>query len=117
MSTPLSFGRDQQGYNAYAPQPSTDIYNATLTNGNETHITVPKTHAVWVVAFSIQGGADIWVDLSGGTAAVPAGNTLASATATLNPGQRLLTSGTKISMITANTTADVSVEMWPVSYP
>lgn len=112
----LSFGRDVQGYNAFAPIPSTVKYSATITNGNETHVTVPSSFAQWVVSFRYFPN-DVWVDVSGATAIIPVGATLASTTSELNPASLMLNSGTKISMITGQTTADVSVVMWPVSYP
>jgi hypothetical protein len=117
MSTMLAYARDVQGYNAYAPPPSTDIYSATLTTGVATSITVPKNYAVWVAAFSFEPGADVWVDFTGATAAIPAGGTLASTTATLNPGQRQVAGGSTISMITDTLTADACIELYAVSYP
>jgi hypothetical protein len=45
------------------------------------------------------------------------GATLASTTAELNPASLTLTSGTTISIITSQTSADVSVVMWPVVLP
>lgn len=110
---PLLFGRDMQGFNAYAPQPSTLKYSATITNGSETHFTIPSSHAQWIVSFRYYPN-DVWVDVSGATAAIPAGATLATTTSELNPATLFLTSGTKISVITSQTTADVSVVLWPV---
>jgi hypothetical protein len=110
--TKLRFGRDVQGLNAYAPDTSANKYNATLTNGAETHITVPSSNEVWIAAFAYQPGVTVWVDLTGATAAVPAGATLVSCTAELNPGQRTVLAGSKISMITSNTTADVGVLLY-----
>ena len=112
----LQFGRDNQGYNAYAPAPSTVKWSATLTDGNATSITVPSSHQTWVVSFRYFPN-DVWVDVSGATAAIPVGNTLAATTSELNPASITLQAGTNISMITAQTAADVSVVMWPVSYP
>lgn len=112
--TKLNFGRDVQGMNAYAPMTSTNKYNATLTNGSETHINVPSTSENWIVAFAYQPGSTVWVDLTGATATLPAGATLATCTAELNPGQRTIKAGDKISMITANTTADVGVILYAV---
>ena len=40
MANPLNFGRDLNSYNAYAPQLASVKYNATITNGNETNITI-----------------------------------------------------------------------------
>lgn len=113
MSTELQFGRDIQGYNSYAPSPSTNMWNATLTNGNDTSITVPSNYPVWIVSFRYYPN-DVWVDVSGATAAIPVGNTLAAATSELNPSSLTLNAGTNISVITAQTTADISIVMWPV---
>lgn len=115
MSTLLEFGRDVQGYNAYAPQDSSLKYSATLTNGAASSITIPKSYAVWIVAFSIQPGANVWVDFTGATAIIPVGATLASTTSSLNPGQRTVFANGTISVITDNTTADIGIELWPVS--
>jgi len=116
MSTLLSFGRDVQGFNAYAPQPSTNKWSATITTGNATSITVPSNFQTWIVSFRYYPN-DVWVDVSGATAAIPVGATLATSTSELNPASLTLQAGTKISMITGLTSADVSVVMWPVSYP
>jgi len=115
MTTPLNFGRDVQGFNAFAPATSDIKYSATITNGNETHISVPQSATKWIVVFSYQPGTNVWVDLTGATAAIPVGATLAATTAELNPASRTINalnnSGTasKVSMITDNATADVGV--------
>jgi len=113
---PLNFGRDVQGMNAYAPAPSTVKYAATITNGNATSITVPTTYQTWIVSFRYYPN-DVWVDVSGAAAIIPVGSTLASTTSELNPASLTLQSGNTISMITGLTSVDVSVVMWPVSYP
>ena len=115
-TTQLNFGRDLQGYNAYAPQDSSIKYSATITNGSATNITIPKSFSTWVAAFSYQPGTNVWVDFSGATAAIPAGATLVSTTSSLNPGQRTVFSGGTISIITDDTAADVGIELWPISY-
>jgi hypothetical protein len=109
----LIFGRDMQGYNAYAPLDASIKYSATLTNGNATSITVPSSHATWIAAFSTQPGGNVYVDFSGATAAIPAGATLAATTSSLNPGQRTVFAGGTISVITDDTTCDVGIELWP----
>ena len=113
MTTELQFGRDIQGYNAYAPYPSNFIWNATLTNGVETNITVPASYPVWIVSFRYYPN-DVWVDVSGASAALPGSNTLTRATSELNPSSLTLDSGTNISVITGQATADISIVMWPV---
>jgi hypothetical protein len=117
MSTPLIFGRDVQGYNAYAPKPSTNCYSATITSGSATSITVPSTSGVWIAAFSYQPGTNVWIDFTGATAAIPVGATLATTTSVRNPAARMLNAGTKISIITDNTSSDVGIELYAVSYP
>jgi len=112
---PLQFGRDVQSYNAYAPSPSTVKYSATLAAGGATSITVPSSFPAWIVSFRYFPN-DVWVDVSGATAIVPVGATLAATTSELNPASLTLVAGTNISMITSQTSADVSVVMWPVSY-
>ncbi len=115
-TTSLNFGRDQQGYNAYAPQPSTVKWSATITDGAATSITVPSTYQTWIVSFRYYPN-DVWVDVSGATAIIPVGATLASTTSELNPAALTLQAGNTISIITGLTSADVSIVMWPVSYP
>lgn len=117
MTTPLHFGKDSQGYNAYAPLPSTNQWSGTITNGSATSIKVPMNYAYWIVSFSVQPGANVWVDFTGATAAIPVGATLATTTSCLNPGQRTLLNGTNISIITDNVEADVGIEMWSTNYP
>ena len=112
---PLQFGRDQQGYNAYAPYPSTVKYSATITNGNATSVTVPSTFPLWIVSFRYYPN-DVWVSVTT-TAAIPVGATLAASSSELNPSSLTLASGTTISVITAQTTADVSIVMWPAVLP
>ncbi len=114
MSTYLNFGRDIQGMNAYAPYTSTNKYSATVTNGAETHITVPSNFPKWIAVFSVQPGGNLWVDLTGGTAAVPVGATLASTTSELNPGARMIDAGGKISIITDNASIDVGISLYAV---
>lgn len=113
--TMLNFGRDTQGYNTYAPLPSTNKWAATITDGSETSIKVPSTAQTWVVSFRYYPN-DVWVDTSGAAAIIPVGATLAPTTSELNPASLTLQAGANISMITGQTTADVSVVMWPISY-
>ncbi len=114
----LHFGRDNQGYVAYAPQPAELLYSATLVNGGADSINIPLNHEKWIVAFATQPGTNIFVDFTGATAAVPAGATFASTTSTLNPGARLVDSKDNqdnqksISLITNNATAEVVVEFY-----
>jgi hypothetical protein len=112
----LSFGRDVQGYNAYAPYPSVVKYSATITNSSDTSIVVPSNYALWIVSFRYFPN-DVWVDVSGASATLPSASTLGATTSELNPASLTLKAGTTISIITGQTSADVSIVMWPVSYP
>lgn len=116
MTTPLNFGRDVQGYNAYAPIPSTNCYSATITNGNATSISVPKSSSIWIAALSYQPGSNVWVDFSGATAAIPVGATFASTTSVRNPASRTVAGGSIISVITDNTSVDVGVELYAIDH-
>lgn len=123
MSTVANFNRDVTGATAYAPMPSTDVYNATLSSGSATSVDVPQNFDYWIVAFSYQPGTNVWVDFTGATAVAPSSGSLTAATATLNPGARTVRKtfangdAASISMITDSTTADVSVEFYSTPYP
>lgn len=117
VGTVLDFGRDINSYNAYAPRPSTNVYSATITNGNATSITLPSDHPEYIVAFGYTPGASVWVDFTGATAAIPVGATLAATTSTLLPGSRTVKAASVVSVITDNTNADVSIEIYSVDYP
>lgn len=122
MSTHLNFGRDTQGYNAYAPQFPTDIVTAILVANTAETITVPANFKQWVMSISVEPGGEVWV-AQNTTAAVPAGGTFAASSSQLNPGPRLVNAyqadgvtATTISILTPDTTCDVEVSFWAVSY-
>ena len=120
MSTLLNFARDVQGYNAYAPQFPTDIFTATLAAGTAESFTVPNNSNYWIMYVRVQPNGWAWISRTA-TAAVPAGGTFASAKSELVDGtiefKRIVLAKDTISMITANTTCDVSISLFPISYP
>lgn len=119
MSTKLNFARDVQGYNAYAPAPSTNMFSATLISGGNATITLPTNESSWIVAFSFQPGADIWVSYNG-SATAPAGATFAATSSELNPGARILPSvqnnGTTATTINLLNNGTASTDVWVALY-
>lgn len=116
MSTPYFLNRDSGGVSAYAPQPSTDLYSATLTTGSAASVTVPSNFPYWVISFGYEDGSNVWVSFTT-TAAVPAGATFASTQSTFKPGSRTVKAGTVISLITPDTTAQVGIELYAKQTP
>lgn len=120
MSTLLNFGRDMQGMNAYAPQFPTDIFTATLTVGTGSSVTVPVSHAVWIMYVRVEPTGYVWCRRNG-TAAVPAGNTFASASSELIVGtieyKRTVYAGDVINFISSNATCHLEVALFQASYP
>jgi hypothetical protein len=116
MTTKLSFGRDVQGYNAFAPAFADDAFSANLdASGGIDSITVPANFQNWIVSFSYQPGADIWVALNA-TAAAPVGDTFAATTSELNPGSRTVKANDVISLLNnGSTDADVGILLYAIS--
>lgn len=120
MSMQLEFGRDLQGFNAYAPQFPTDIYTATLAASTAKSVTVPSSAPVWVMYIRMEPTGWAWVSRTT-TAAVPAGSSFASSQSDLAVGtiefKRTVFAGDVISLITPNTTLNIIVEFYQSSYP
>lgn len=110
--TSLNLGSDSQGHCIFAPASSSIKYNATLAANTATTITVPNTYPKYIACFTQTTGSNIWVDLTGATAVVPSGSTLAPCTAEQNPGQRTVLAGSSISIITSGTGNDVGVILY-----
>ena len=114
MSTKLNFGRDVQGYNAYAPMPATDLFSVTMASAGTASFTVPSSSLNWIVNFSFQPGSDIWVAY-GASANVPSGSSFASVNSELLPAQRLLAGGTVVHMINNGaSSSDVGVACYAI---
>lgn len=122
MTTKLSYGRDVQGYNTFAPNVATDKYSATLASGGNATLTLPTNVSQWIVSFSFQPGSDVWVAYNG-TASAPAGATFASTNSELLPGARTLpslqnngTSPTTINLLNNGTgSADIGIILYATS--
>jgi hypothetical protein len=110
----LNFGRDVQGYPAYAPALSDLMYSATIASGVAQSITVPSSNENWIAVFSFQPGSDIWVSVNH-TAAAPAGSTFASTNSFLLPAQLKVKAGDTISCFNNNATGqDVGIALYAV---
>lgn len=110
--TKLSFGKDVQGFNAYAPALSDQMYSIELASADEKSLTVPETSANWIAVFSCQPGSIIWVSVND-TAAPPAGATFAATTSFLLPAQLRAKGGDIISCYNNSTTdQDVGVALY-----
>lgn len=115
MSTQANFGRDVQGFNAYAPAFAIDNYNTTLAANVEQHFTVPNnisTSQKYLAVFSFNPGANVWV-ANGSTAAV-AGSSFSTTLSALNPAVRTVHAGDLLSFITADTAAFIGVSFYVI---
>jgi hypothetical protein len=120
MSTLLNFGRDVQGFNAYAPQFPTDIFTATLVGDAHSSVTVPSNHQVWLMYVRMQPGGWCYVSRND-TAAVPASGDFSASTSDLAVGtiefKRIVYAGDVIDFLTSVSDTDVVVEFFAISYP
>jgi hypothetical protein len=115
MSTLLNFGRDVQGYNAYAPAPATDLFKVTLAAAGNSSFTVPSNFANWMVVFSYAGASDVWVAY-GATASPPASGTFASSNSELNPASRTVKGDTQINVYNNGSgNIDIGVSCYAIS--
>lgn len=120
MSTRLLLGRDDGGYVVRdASQFPTDIYTATLAAGASETLTVPSNFPVFIMYVRLQPTGWCWCS-RGGTAAVPAGGTLAAAVSELICGaieyKRIVYAADVLKFITANTTCDIEVAFFATGY-
>lgn len=101
MTTKLSFGRDVQGYNAYAPPFGDDGSQCVLAANTAQSVTVPSNFTNWIAVFSYSPGSNVWV-ANNVTATVPTG-AFSSTTSKLLPASRTVSAGDVISFITSDT--------------
>ena len=85
MNDKLVMDRDASGAVTFLRNPPDVIYSATLVNGAADSITLPQKSNLYRVVFSYQPGTVVFVDVTGATAAIPAGGTFAATTSELNP--------------------------------
>lgn len=122
MSTQLQFARDVQGYAGEdGPQFPVDIFSVTLAQSTAKSFTVPSNNAVWVMYVRIEPAGWCWCSRTG-TAAVPSGSgSFATSISELIVGtieyKRTVYAGDVISFLTPNTTCDIGVSLYQVSYP
>lgn len=120
MSTFLNLGRDVQGYPTKGAEFSKDMFSATLAAGSAKSVTVPASHQKWLMRVKVQPNEWCWVSKIT-TAAVPAGSSIATTTSAMAVGTLLnewvVLANDVISFITASTTCDVGIELFPISYP
>lgn len=113
--TPLVFGRDNQGMNAYAPQISDIMLSAGLATADDQFITVPSSNANWIAVMSYQPGGTIWVSVND-TAEPPSAGTFVSTTSFLLPAQLKVKKGDTISFYNnSSTDQDIGVALYAVT--
>lgn len=103
MSTKFAMSRDVNGYNGFGIIPTINIQSCYLTANAAQTFTVPSNYSTWIAIFGYTPGANVFVDFTGATAAVP-GNTVATGTAVIIPAARQLKGGTTFSVITPDST-------------
>lgn len=103
MTTKLNFATSVQGYNSFAPPPSTTMFEVQLAASGTATLTLPTNVANWVAAYSFTPGSEIWVAYNT-NAVAPSSGTFVSGVSELNPGARVLPSTvTTVSGTTATT--------------
>lgn len=102
--------RDIQGYNGFGLAQSSLNYSTTLAVGVAQSITLPSDFSNYLVIFSFEPGANVWV-APGVTAAVP-GGAFATTASVLNPSARSYAKATVLSFITPDATAEVGVSIY-----
>lgn len=112
MVAALKFGKDANGFNAYAPRPCDLRWAVELDDSVEDSFTLPTDSDFYTVSFRYQPGTTVWVDVTGGIAEFPTLGTFVTTTSEMNPASLVLEGGATISMITGNTEAQVGVCAW-----
>lgn len=115
MTSKLNFGRDIQGFNAYAPGFSQDRYSANLASASASTVTVPSNFTNWIAALSYQSGSTIWVTVND-NATPPGGATFSQTNSELLPASKTVKAGDIISFYNNGASAaDIGVALYAVS--
>lgn len=114
MTTKFNMTRDINGYNGFGLQFADDKYSVTLAANTAATVTIPSNFQNWLAIFCIEPGSTVWI-ANNHTAAVPAGNTLVATNSELNVPAKQVQGGDVLSLITADTTADVGILLYALS--
>jgi len=114
MSTRLTMLRDSAGKATYILPACQDLMAGELIKDVAQSITVPDNHAEWMVLFAYETGAEVWVDVTGATAAYPTG-AFAATTSEHLPVGKWLKAGDSISFKTPDDATNVGVSFYAVS--
>ncbi len=122
MATIYSIPPQANGVNSFGTLFSDINYTVKLAASTAASVAVPSGAAMglgtaneknkWLAVFSYDGSAAVYVSISG-TAAVPAGATLAASGSTLNPPGKQVQTGQTISIISAGT-PNVSISFFAI---
>lgn len=112
MTTPFSLGRDINGNNAYSIVFSDTNYNMVLLQGVAQTVTIPDDYPTYRIVFTMEPGSTVWV-ASGTTAEAPTG-AAALSLSQMNPAVRDVVAGSTLSLVTANDSAQVGVQIYAI---
>lgn len=103
MPTKFNMTRDINGYNGFGLVESDTVYGVLLASAIEQNFTAPSgEYNNYLAIFSYTPGTNVFVDLTGNTAADYSG-TIGAVTSELNPSARQVKAGTQISLICPDT--------------
>lgn len=112
MTTPFCLGKDINGNNTYSIVFSDTNYNMVLLQNVAQTITLPTDSATYRIVFTMEPGSTVWVS-NEDTAVVPTG-AAALAIEQMNPAVRDVVAGSSLTLITANDSAEVGVQIYAI---
>lgn len=125
MTTFYNINRWLNGVNGFGLAFCDVAYSCALQASTDTTVTVPTISVPGIVyasnaipciaifSYDTHTVADFWVAINA-TAAVPAGNTFAATTSTLNPNARVVNAGDVIHVITATANANIGIQFYGI---